>query len=81
LVFCAGLISGAQFSTANLSIREPTDGGRLYAFDLFGSFLGALISSLIIIPLFGIPSALLLIAMIKAFSSMIILSLRPFYTH
>lgn len=81
LVFCAGLISGAQFSTANLSIGEPTDGGRLYALDLFGSFLGALISSLIIIPLFGIPSALLLIAMIKAFSSMMILSLRPFYTH
>jgi len=81
LVFCAGIISGAQFSTANLSIGEPTDGGRLYALDLFGSFLGALISSLIIIPLFGIPSALLLIAMIKAFSSMMILSLRPFYTH
>ncbi|MCJ7482534.1 MAG: hypothetical protein MUO31_06165, partial [Thermodesulfovibrionales bacterium] len=74
-------ISGAQFSTANLSIGAPTAGGRLYALDLFGSVLGALISSLIIIPLFGIPSALLLIAMIKAFSSMMILSLRPFYTN
>jgi len=79
VVFSAGTVSGAQFSTANLSLGESTDGGRLYALDLIGSFIGALISSLIIIPLAGIPSALLFVALIKAFSAMLILSLRPFY--
>lgn len=79
VVFSAGIISGAQFSTANLSLGESTDGGRLYALDLIGSFIGALISSLIIIPLAGIPIALFFMALIKAFSAMLILSLRPFY--
>jgi spermidine synthase len=79
VVFSAGTVSGAQFSTANLSLGESTDGGRLYALDLIGSFIGALISSLIIIPLAGIPSALFFVALIKAFSAMLILSLRPFY--
>jgi spermidine synthase len=80
LVFFAGLISGAQFSTANLSLGKSTNGGRLYALDLLGSFLGVLISSLIVIPLIGIPSTLILIAVIKAFSAMLIWSLKPFST-
>jgi predicted membrane-bound spermidine synthase len=81
VVFGAGLTCGAQFSTANLSIGESTVGGRLYAFDLFGSFIGALISSLLVIPLFGLTSALLLVSVIKASSAIMILSLRPFHTN
>lgn len=79
IVLVAGVISGSQFSLANLFIGESTVGGRLYALDLLGSFIGALISSLIMIPLFGIACALLLVGMLKAFSSLLTLSLRPFY--
>lgn len=75
LVFLSGAIIGGQFSTANLSMDEPEAGGKLYAMDLIGSFLGALIPSLVIIPLFGVSNALLLIAFIKTFSAMMILSL------
>ncbi len=81
IVFGAGLICGAQFSSAYLSIGESTVGGQLYAFDLFGSFIGALISSLLVIPLFGLTSALLLVSVIKTFSAIMILSLRPFHTN
>jgi spermidine synthase len=77
LVFVAGIVIGSQFSTANLSMEEPNAGGKLYALDLIGSFTGALIPSLIIIPLFGVPNTLLLIALIKAFSAVMILSIFP----
>lgn len=75
LVFISGLIIGGQFSTANLSMDEPEAGGKLYAMDLIGSFIGALIPSLVIIPLFGVSNTLLLIAFIKTFSAAMILSL------
>jgi spermidine synthase len=77
LVFVAGIVTGSQFSTANLSMGEPDAGGKLYALDLIGSFTGALIPSLIIIPLFGVINTLLLIAFIKAFSAAMILSVFP----
>lgn len=72
LVFLFGMITGGQFSTANLSLADQEAGGKLYAFDLAGSFLGAMLSSLIIIPLFGVSDALLLIAMIKMFSAVLV---------
>jgi spermidine synthase len=74
LAALAGVVAGAQFSAANLSQSGSPDGGRLYATDLIGSFTGALIPSLIVIPLFGIPSALILIALIKTFSAVMIAS-------
>jgi spermidine synthase len=75
LVFLFGTITGCQFSSANLSMGDPDAGGKLYAVDLIGSFSGALIPSLVIIPLFGISNTLLLIAVIKAFSALIIMRL------
>jgi len=81
LVFISGAIIGGQFSTANLSMDEPEAGGKLYAMDLVGSFLGALIPSLVIIPLFGVSNALLLIAFIKTFSAAMILSIYPKLPH
>ncbi|KPK45823.1 MAG: hypothetical protein AMK74_02205 [Nitrospira bacterium SM23_35] len=80
IVFVAGILCGAQFSAANLSAGESMSGSRLYALDLFGSFVGALISTLIIIPLFGIPTALVLIGVIKTFSAAMIFNLRPVHT-
>ena len=75
LILLSGTITGGQFSTANLSIAEPDAAGRLYGFDLIGSFLGAFIPSIILIPLFGVSNALLFVAGIKAVSAGMILSL------
>ncbi|MBM4136764.1 MAG: hypothetical protein FJ241_08030 [Nitrospira sp.] len=71
-----GTIAGGQFSTANLSMGEPEMAGRLYGLDLIGSFLGAFIPSIILIPLFGISHTLLFIVGIKTISAVMIVSLR-----
>ncbi len=81
ILFVAGVLCGAQFSAAYLSTGDVRSGGKLYALDLFGSFLGALIPSLIVVPIAGIPAALLLVAMTKAFSAAMILSLNPLRTN
>lgn len=75
LILLSGTITGGQFSTANLSIGEPDAAGRLYGFDLIGSFLGAFIPSIILIPLFGVSNALLVVAGIKAVSAGMIYSI------
>jgi len=72
LIFISGMLAGGQFSTASLSFGKPESGGTLYAADLFGSFLGALVPSLIIIPLFGIAHVLLFVAFIKLFSAVMV---------
>jgi spermidine synthase len=72
LIFISGMLTGAQFSAASLSFGERESGGTLYAIDLFGSFLGAFVPSIIIIPLFGIAHALLFIAFLKLFSAVMI---------
>ncbi len=77
LILLSGTITGAQFSTANLSIGEPEAGGRLYGMDLIGSFLGAFIPPMILVPLFGVYNTLLFVASIKLFSAAMILSLSP----
>jgi hypothetical protein len=76
LILLLGLITGRQFSTANLCLHEPEVAGKLYGIDLIGSFLGALIPSIVLIPLFGTLHTLLFVAGIKAFSALMILSVR-----
>lgn len=76
LILLLGIITGRQFSTANLCMDEPGVAGKLYGIDLIGSFLGAFIPSIILIPLFGISHTLLFIVGIKAVSATMILSLR-----
>jgi len=76
LIFIAGTITGGQFSVANQCMEEPNVAGRLYGLDLTGSFLGAVIPSIILIPLFGISHALLFIVGIKAISAVMISSLK-----
>ena len=75
LIFISGMLAGGQFSAATLSLKEPESGGTFYAVDLFGSFLGALVPSLIIIPLFGIAHALLFVALIQLFSVVMIVKI------
>jgi len=76
LIFTAGVLTGGQFNTAGLSLAEAGAGGKLYALDLFGSFLGAFIPAIIMIPLFGVFWTLFSVALIKAFSALMIASVR-----
>jgi spermidine synthase len=77
LILLLGFITGRQFSTANLCLDGPGVAGKLYGIDLIGSFLGAFIPSIILIPLFGISRSLLIIVGAKAVSAAMILSLFP----
>jgi spermidine synthase len=76
LIFLSGTITGSQFSAASRAMDMQHEAGKLYGVDLLGSFSGAFISSIIIIPLFGVYAALYLIAAIKAFSAVMIVSVR-----
>jgi len=78
LILISGIVTGSQFSAANASINAPESGGKLYAFDLIGSFVGALVPSLFVVPLFGIYNVLLMIAFVKFFSASTILSAIKF---
>jgi spermidine synthase len=77
LILLAGTITGGQFNSANLSLNDKEAGGKLYAMDLTGSFIGALIPSLIIIPLFGAQYAFFSILFIKTFSAALVYFLEP----
>ena len=71
LNFLAGMVAGAEFIAANHIIREQTAeerAGRLYGIDLTGSFFGALLTTLIVVPLMGIHISLLLVALLKMIS-------------
>ena len=74
LILLAGILTGGQFSAANISMDEKDAAGKLYGLELFGSFLGAFIPSMICIPLFGVSYTLLFVAVIKIFSAAMILS-------
>lgn len=55
LLLLMGILSGDLFIITNtLYLKKRKDYGIGYAFDLFGSFLGALCVSSILIPLFGL---------------------------
>jgi spermidine synthase len=69
LSFAAGVITGYQFALVNrLMGHVETGPGRLYAFDLAGSFLGAVLSAIIFIPMAGIQGSLLFLAGVKSIS-------------
>jgi len=61
---------------ANAVWGDNEAGGKFYGIDLAGSFAGALLSAIIVIPLFGLYNALLLIAALKAFSALMIRSVH-----
>jgi spermidine synthase len=76
IVLLAGLCTGGQFTTANLSMDSPDTAGKLYGLDLIGSCIGSFIPAVILIPLFGVSQTLLLIAVMKAVSAGLIVSVR-----
>lgn len=74
-----GLICGAGFSAASDFLRgcgERDAAGKLYAVDLGGSFLGAILISLFTVPLMGIPSTVLFVVLMKAVSLAALFSVR-----
>jgi membrane protein implicated in regulation of membrane protease activity len=77
-MFLVGLIAGAGFNFASTSISNSMSPGKLYAIDLFGSFLGAFLTSVFILPLFGIHNALLTIAVLKLISLFLLYSILSF---
>ena len=68
LPIVAGLIGGFQFPLANSlylktkSAKVGYSAGLTYGLDLFGSCLGALLTSIFLIPIIGIPLTCLLVA-------------------
>jgi spermidine synthase len=81
LLFTAAFISGLEFPLANtLVISNNTaqdsslyfkTGGKLYAADLFGSCMGSLLITLILIPFFGVSNSFIFLVSIKALSFML----------
>ncbi|MDD5173422.1 MAG: hypothetical protein PHV48_01170 [Candidatus Omnitrophica bacterium] len=66
----AGSIGGAQFAIANNILlgrnrNAGKVGGLSYGVDLFGSFLGALLTGVFLIPILGIPRTCFAVALIN----------------
>ena len=74
-ILLAGMLTGAQFCTASFICYGPESPGKLYGLELLGSFLGAFLTSIMLVPLFGTDQTFLFVAMIKIFSTILILSL------
>ncbi|MDD5005044.1 MAG: hypothetical protein PHS93_00890 [Candidatus Omnitrophica bacterium] len=73
----SGFLVGAEFPLANslYQIKNSTQtAGILYALDLAGSWLGALVVSIILIPVLGLAQTCIFLAAIKL-SSLILISL------
>ncbi|MEK6581287.1 MAG: hypothetical protein AABZ25_02755 [Nitrospirota bacterium] len=78
LSFLCGMLGGMQFAAANLCIKEQDStgvAGRLYATDLTGSFLGAFLTAIFMMPLAGVQNTLLFLVLIKGISFALLLSI------
>ncbi len=70
----AGVLVGSEFPLANRETAVPIRsgvsmvGGRFYALDLAGAWLGTLLVSLLLVPLIGIRNTLLFVATLKGCS-------------
>lgn len=67
LIFGAGFIGGFQFPVANHLILRSHEhveviGGALYAWDLAGSVVGAILTSTLLIPIMGIRNTIILLS-------------------
>jgi len=68
LITASGLLGGVEFVLANhlfLKQRTVTKAGTGYAVDLLGASLGALLVSALLIPILGIPSALIALLLVN----------------
>lgn len=69
-IFKLGMLVGAEFAlAAGLQSGSPSDvGGSLYGVDLFGSAVGALITAVYVIPLYGLDGACFIVAGLSVLS-------------
>ena len=74
----AGFLVGSQFPLANKMWLRGRDagGGVLYACDLVGAFLGAIVVSVALIPVLGIVETCLLAALLKL-GSLLLVAILP----
>jgi len=78
LPIIAGFIGGFQFPLANKLYLQSRKGlvraaGLTYGLDLFGSCLGALLVSILLLPILGILAVCLLVAVLNLVSLVILL--------
>ena len=78
LPIIAGFIGGFQFPLANKLYLQSRGGlvraaGLTYGLDLFGSCLGALLVSVFLLPILGIPAVCLLVALLNLVSLVLLL--------
>ena len=69
-----GALGGAMFSAA-VNCRGGENAGRLYGLDLAGSFLGALLTAIILVPLFGIQNSLFFVVSLNIMSLIVLISI------
>ncbi len=77
MAFWAGLTAGAAFPFANRLYLAQGEGDRLgsvYAADLWGSALGALLTAGFLIPIWGVPQTLMLLGALNFFLTLFLLS-------
>ncbi len=81
MAFLAGYVGGLQFPLANallfLELPSPARvAGYTYGIDLLGSCLGALLTTALLIPVFGIPYACAMATLLNVGSLLLILTYR-----
>jgi spermidine synthase len=82
IIFFAGALTGAEFPAAgrmyfSIKGRKGNAIGTLYAMDLAGACVGAIIVSVWLLPLYGLANSCMLIVFLKVFSICAILLSRP----
>jgi predicted membrane-bound spermidine synthase len=81
MAFLAGFVGGLQFPLATSLLLAETPGtarvaGRTYGVDLLGSCLGALLTTTLLIPVFGIPYACVTASLLNLGSFLLVLMHR-----
>jgi len=81
LAIVSGFLGGSIFPVANSIYLSDKDNslktGSIYACDLAGSSIGAIIPALVIIPVFGITNSFLLVAVVNLTAILIFFRRRP----
>lgn len=80
-LFTAGFLVGFQFPLANRLFKQDKQSittvvGSLYASDLLGGFVAAILIPVFLLPTIGIVNTLLVTILLKAASAMLVLTLR-----
>ncbi|MBS4016169.1 MAG: fused MFS/spermidine synthase [Candidatus Latescibacteria bacterium] len=80
-LFAAGLLVGFQFPIANRILHTEHQSitsivGKLYASDLLGGFISAIVVPVMLIPILGIANTLLVTVILKSASALLVLTLK-----